>query len=246
MKGFKFDTAPQGSEEWLAVRKGRITGSRFRDALDRTAKGEMSSKAKLYALDTARERFGGSAAPVFVNAAMRTGTEQEPVARAEYEAETGNVVLEAGFAYTDDGRFGCSVDGLVGAEGIIEIKTMVSSDTLFTAMVDGDHSAYMDQIVGSLWILGRKFCDLILWAPDLPIGGMKIVRIRRDEAAIKKLASGLLDFDAKVEAHFNRLSAATTPKAEDPPWSTDAIPGLTVTEIHEAKPAPAAVTEPSF
>lgn len=210
---YKFDASPQQSEQWFAIRKGRITGSRFRDALDRTAKGAMSSKAKLYALDTARERFGGSAAPVFVNAAMRTGTEQEPLARAEYEAETGNVVLEAGFAYTDDGRFGCSVDGLVGVDGMVEIKTMVSSDTLFTAMVDGDHSAYMSQIVGSLWILGRQWCDLILWAPDLPIGAMQVIRIQRDEAEIKRLADGLVEFDAAVEAHFHRLSAAVAPES---------------------------------
>lgn len=203
-----FDTSPQGSEAWLAARKGRITGSRFRDALDRTAKGAMTAKANLYALDTARERFGGSAAPVFVNAAMRTGTEQEPIARAEYEAETGAVVIEAGFAYTDDGRFGCSVDGLVGADGMVEIKTMVSSDTLFTAMVEGDHSAYMDQINGSMWLLDRKWCDLILWAPDLPLGRMQITRVERDEAAIARLSSALLEFDALVESHFARLSAA--------------------------------------
>lgn len=236
---FAFDNAPQGSEAWLAVRKGRITGSRFRDALDRTAKGEMTSRARLYALDTARERFGGSAAPVFVNAAMRTGTEQEPLARAEYEAETGNVVLEAGFAYTDDGRFGCSVDGLVGNDGIIEIKTLVSSDTLFTAMVEGDYSAYMDQIVGGLWILGRQWCDLILWAPDLPIGGMKIVRIQRDEAAITRLAAGLLAFDAVVEGHFARLSAAAAPAREAPPWHES-------TRSPEPAHAPAAIAVPTF
>lgn len=203
-----FDTSPQGSSEWLEIRRGRITGSRFRDALDRTAKGEMTAKARLYALDTARERFGGTAPPVFANAAMRTGTEQEPIARAAYEAETGHVVIEAGFAHTDDGRFGCSVDGLVGDDGIIEIKTMVSSDTLFTAMVDSDHRAYMDQIMGGLWLLGRQWCDLILWAPDLPIGAMQVTRICRDEAAIAELSAKLMAFDAHVEDLFQRLSAA--------------------------------------
>lgn len=203
-----FDSSPQGSNEWLEIRRGRITGSRFSDALDRTAKGEMTAKARLYALDTARERFGGSAPPVFANAAMRTGTEQEPIARAAYEAETGRVVIEAGFAHTDDGRFGCSVDGLVGDDGIVEIKTMVSSDTLFTALVDGDHSAYMAQIMGGMWLLDRQWCDLILWAPDLPIGAMQVTRIRRDEAAIAKLSEGLLAFDACVESWFQRLSAA--------------------------------------
>jgi len=201
-----FDTNPQGSEEWLRVRRGRITGSRFRDARDRTAKGAMSAKATMYAMDVARERFGGSPAPVFVNAAMRTGTEQEPIARMQYESETGNMVLEAGFAYTDDGRFGASVDGLVGSDGIIEVKTVVSSDTLFTAVVERNFSAYIDQIHGGLWLLNRQYCDLILWAPDLPIGALTVVRIDRDEAAIKKLAEDLLTFDATVEDYFKRLS----------------------------------------
>jgi len=209
-----FDTSPQGSEAWLLARKGRITGSRFKDARDRTAKGALSSKATLYALDTARERFGGSAAPNYVNAAMRTGTEQEPIARMQYEAETGNVVLEAGFAYTADGRFGASVDGLVGTDGMVEIKTMVSSDTLFTAVVHQDYSAYIDQINGSLWLLDRKWCDLILWAPDLPIGALTIIRIEREEAAIKKLAADLMDFDAVVEDYFKALSDRLKPA----PW----------------------------
>ncbi len=225
-----FDTSKQGSPEWLQARKGRITGSRFKDARDRTAKGALSSKATLYALDTARERFGGTVAPTYANAAMRTGTEQEPIARMQYETETGNVVLEAGFAYTADGRFGASVDGLVGTDGMVEIKTMVSSDTLFTAVVNRDYSAYMDQINGSLWLLERQWCDLILWAPDLPVGALTIIRIERDEAAIKKLAADLMAFDAIVESHFKALSArmATEWTDEDP-------------DAPSAAPAPAAV-----
>ena len=202
-----FDASPQGSSEWLEIRRGRITGSRFRDALDRTAKGEMTAKARLYALDTARERFGGTAPPVFANAAMRTGTEQEPIARAAYEAETGHVVIEAGFAHTDDGRFGCSVDGLVGDDGIIEIKTMVSSDTLFTAMVDRDHRAYMDQIMGGLWLLGRQWCDLILWAPDLPAGNLTGIRIDRDDNIIEALEADLIAFDRLVCKYEAKLRA---------------------------------------
>ena len=212
-----FDTSAQGTPEWLQARKGRITGSRFKDARDRTAKGAMSAKATLYALDTARERFGGSAPQVYVNAAMRTGTEQEPIARMQYEAETGNVVLEAGFAFTADGRFGASVDGLVGADGMVEIKTIVSSDTLFTAVVNQDYSAYIDQINGSLWLLDRKWCDLILWAPDLPIGALTIIRIEREAAAIKKLAADLMDFDAVVEGYFKALSDRLKPA----PWTDE-------------------------
>lgn len=220
---YSFDTSPQGSPEWLAARRGRITGSRFRDATDRTAKGEMTAKAKLYAFDTARERFGGLAPQPYVNSAMRMGTEQEPIARAAYEVETGRVVDEAGFAFTHDGRFGVSVDGLVDELGMIEIKTMVSSDTLFTAVVDGDVSDYVDQIQGSLWLLGRQWCDLILWTPDLPWGQLTIRRIERDETYIKKLEAALLAFDKHVEGLFDKLSNCVTPRA-GPPASSPVDP----------------------
>lgn len=67
-------------------------------------------------MDTARERCGGKAADVYVNSAMRFGTEQEPLARVAYEDATGLLVEEVGFAFTTDGKFGVSVDGLVDAE----------------------------------------------------------------------------------------------------------------------------------
>lgn len=204
----------QGSEEWLEARRGVITGSRFKDARDRTAKGAMTAKATLYAQDVARERAGGQAEGAFVNSAMRMGTEQEPLARQAYEARSGNLVEEAGFITTDDAKFGVSVDGLVDDEGIIEIKTMVSSGTLFRAVVDGDHSDYIDQINGALWLLGRKWCDLILWAPDLPAGRLTVIRINRDEAAIEALEADLMAFERVVTEYEDKLRAKIRPRAE--------------------------------
>lgn len=197
----------QGSDDWLEARRGVITGSRFKDARDRTAKGALTAKATLYAQDVARERAGGQAEGAFVNAAMRMGTEQEPVARQAYEARSGNLVEEAGFITTDDGKFGVSVDGLVDEDGIIEIKTMVSSGTLFRAVVEGDHSDYIDQINGALWLLGRKWCDLVLWAPDLPQGRLTIVRINRDDNAIQALEDDLIAFEKLVSQYENALMA---------------------------------------
>jgi exodeoxyribonuclease (lambda-induced) len=202
-----FHNDPQGSEEWLAARRGVITGSRFRDARDRVRSGDLSSKAKLYAMDVARERCGGLAAQQFQSYAMRAGSDQEPIARQAYEARTGNFVDEAGFITTDDRKFGVSVDGLVDDDGMVEIKTMVSSETLFTAVVHCDISAYIDQINGSLWLLGRKWCDLILWAPDLPDGRLTIRRIERDEDAIQKLEDDLISFEKVVSQYEEQLRA---------------------------------------
>ena len=196
----------QGSDEWLTARRGKITGSRFKDARDKLKGGQPSKACLGYAMDIARERIGGSAPSKFQNAAMRTGTEQEPFARAMYEARTGHMVDEAGFYLSDDAVFGLSPDGLIDDDGVLEIKTMVSSDTLFTAVADGDLSAYMDQCLGYLWLLGRQWVDLVLWAPDLDL--MVIHRINRDEDAIEKLESDLMAFARLVTQYENTLRAA--------------------------------------
>ena len=196
----------QGSEEWLTARRGKITGSRFKDARDKLKGGQPSKACLGYAMDVARERIGGSAPSKFQNAAMRTGTEQEPFARAMYEARTGHMVDEAGFYLSDDGVFGLSPDGLIDDDGVLEIKTMVSSDTLFTAVADGDVSAYMDQCLGYLWLLGRKWVDLVLWTPDLDL--LVIHRINRKEDAIEALESDLLDFARTVKKYETTLRDA--------------------------------------
>lgn len=196
----------QGSEEWLTARRGKITGSRFKDARDKLKGGQPSKACLGYAMDIARERIGGSAPSKFQNAAMRTGTEQEPFARAMYEARTGHMVDEAGFYLSDDAVFGLSPDGLIDDDGVLEIKTMVSSDTLFTAVADGDLSAYMDQCLGYLWLLGRQWVDLVLWCPDL--NHMAIHRITRDEDAIEALEADLMAFARLVTQYENTLRTA--------------------------------------
>lgn len=206
MDGLIIHTAPQGTPEWLAARRGVITGSRFKDCRDSLKNGNPSKKCIDYAMDVARERHGGEPMATYVNGAMRLGTEQEPYARAAYERKTGFIVDEAGFITTADRLFGVSVDGLVGDDGIIEIKTMVSSDTLFTAVVDGDISAYIDQCNGAMWLLGRKWVDLVLWVPDLQF--MKVIRIDRDDDAIEALEADLMEFERTVTRYQKSLTEA--------------------------------------
>lgn len=196
----------QGSPDWLDARRGLITGSRFKDARDKLKNGQPSKACLDYARDLARERLGGQAPAKFQNSAMRTGNEQEPVARAMYEARTGAMVDEVGFFQTDDRLFGLSPDGLIDEDGVLEIKTMVSSDTLFTAVADQDLSAYRDQCLGYLWLLGRKWVDLVLWCPDLK--HLVIHRIERDEEAIEELEADLMEFARLVTKYETTLRAA--------------------------------------
>jgi len=213
MKHYDFE---QGTPEWLEARKGAITGSKFKDARDRLKNGNPSSKAILYAMDVARERCGGTAEKVFQNAAMRIGSEQEQFANAAYEARTGKLVEPVGFFKTEDGMFGLSPDGLIDDDGVLEIKTMVSSGTLFTAVADGDISAYQDQCDGYLWLLGRQWVDLVLWAPDMAGLGLDMVihRITRDESRIEKLESDLMAFSLTVRTYESALRKAAAANKE--------------------------------
>lgn len=195
----------QGSEEWLAARRGLITGSMFKVARDKTQNGKPSKKCQQYAMDLARERCGGKSPDKFQSYHMRVGSEQEASARAAYEAATGNLVEEVGFFADEAGCFGLSPDGLIGDDGVLEIKTMVSSDTLFTAAVDGDVSEYMDQCLGYLWMLGREWVDLVLWAPDLE--HMHIKRITKADytSHIESLENELLAFAQTVRQYESKL-----------------------------------------
>lgn len=195
----------QGSEEWLAVRRGLITGSMFKVARDRLKNGNPSKVCEQYAMDLAIERCGGTTPDKFQSFHMRQGTEQEPLARAAYEAATGNLVQEVGFFADEAGAFGCSPDGLIDDEGVLEIKTAVSSATFFQAAVNGDLSEYMDQCLGYLWMLDRQWVDLCIWRPDFP--HMAVHRISRADklAEIAELEKDLLAFAQTVRLYESQV-----------------------------------------
>lgn len=202
----------QGSPEWLAARRGVVTGSRFKDCRAKLKNGQPSNACLAYAYDVARERCGGMAPAKFQNAAMRIGVEQEAHAVRLYEVRTGYLTEEVGFFTTEDGLFGLSPDRLIDDDGVLEVKTLVSSATLFTALTEGDLSEYMDQCLGYLWLLGRQWVDLVLWVPDLQ--HMTVKRITRDENAIEALEADLIAF-AKIvadnEAALRRALGQTQP-----------------------------------
>ena len=239
---------PQGTDDWLEARRGVITASRAKDARDRDSKGKPSAKMLNYAMDTARERCGGKAAPVYQNAAMRMGSEEEQFAAIEYMARTGRALSEAFFITTDDRKFGLSLDRWVNEEAAIEVKTMVSSATLFKAMVDGDISEYRDQCVFALWVLRLQWVDLCLWAPDLP-NPLKVIRINRDEAEIQRLEDDMVAFDRLVRQYEASLrEAMNTEPATTSPWEPAATPAKATTPAASLAPtvAPGAIPAAAF
>lgn len=179
------------NEEWLAVRAGKFSGSEAHILL---SKGE--TKRKLI-LEKATEHIIGKpcAKDRFFNADMARGIELEPEARRLYMIETFNDVEEVGFIEKDEFS-GCSPDGLVGNDGLIEIKS--PKDTVFVdqRVNNSIKPEYYAQIQYNLFITGRKWCDYIAYNENFPL---LIRRYERDEEFVQKLSNVLKDSICEVK-----------------------------------------------
>lgn len=203
-----FVQAPQGSEEWHTARCGVITASKFRDATETTAKGLPTAKRKLYAAQVAIERISKEpCGEVFNSWQMKRGQEIEPDARFAYEVETGLVATESGVVLTDDRLFGYSTDGFVGDDGMIEIKSLVGAEIVIEMWATEDMSEYMHQMQGGMWITGRKWCDFVMFCPQLASVGKSLFcrRVLRDDKFIDDMVLSLAEFEQSVSRNESIL-----------------------------------------
>ncbi len=192
----------QGTESWLALRAGKFTGSRFGDLMAMTKSGPSASRINLLTT-LALERLTGQPEETFQNDAMRRGTELEPLARGAYEAATGELVEQVAFLIHPALPFaGVSPDGLLGADGMLELKCPASQAKHLAALRSNAHAAeYRWQVQGQLFVSGRAYCDVVSYDPRFPEGlQLAICRVERDEAAIKALEQACITANAEVDA----------------------------------------------
>lgn len=190
----------QGSREWLELRAGKLTGSRFADLMATTKSGPSASRGNLI-VQVALERLTGAPEETFQNDAMRRGTELEPLARGAYEAHTGELVETVAFIVHPSLPYvGISPDGLVSNDGLLEIKCPASQAKHLAALRNGAHaSEYAWQIQGQLWVTGRQWCDAVSYDPRYPPGlQLAIKRVERDEIAIKKLEAACIAAESEI------------------------------------------------
>lgn len=198
----------QGSIEWLMARIGFCSGSRFADVLDFTQKGKPGAKRTTYLWELVSERLTGKPVERFVNAAMEWGTAYEGEARMAYEAFTGNMVAEQGFLHHPTvAMCGGSVDGLVDDDGMVEFKCPSTSTHLKTVL--SGECEHLPQIMGYLWITGRKWCDFVSYDPRLPAPlNLYIKRIDADAEYITNLDREVQKFLAEVSDTVAKLKGA--------------------------------------
>jgi len=196
----------QGTPEWQALRIGKLTASRVADMLATVKTGESMSRKNLRA-DLIAERLTGNKTDSYSNSAMNWGIETEPQARAAYEVFSYNFVDQVPFVdHPTIANFGCSPDGLVGDEGLIEIKCPNSSTHLEYIETRKPPTKYLTQMMSQMSVTGRRWCDFVSFDPRLPDGlKLLVVRIERDDEMVAKIEAEAIKFLAEVDAKIIEL-----------------------------------------
>ena len=194
IKIYKFK---QGSDEWLRVRRGKFTGSTAQ-AIATNGKG-----LETLVFEKVAELLTGKSKPSYTNEDIKRGNELEAMARNSYEVETGITSKQVGFVELDEFT-GCSPDGLVGKDGLIEIKCKNDANYaryLYDKRVNPAHNW---QIQFNLFITDREWCDYIVFNENFT-KTISVTRVMRNDTEIAKLKAGLAIGIARVKSTLEKI-----------------------------------------
>lgn len=202
----------QRSDEWRLARAGKLTASCFVDIISMTKGGKPTAERSKLMRKLAFERLAGIPAHEIGGKALNWGTEVEGPAVQTYELITGNIVKESEFLRHPRYDFiGSSPDGLVGAEGGIEIKSPHDEGVHINTWLSGMPEEHMAQVQGNMFVTGRQWWDFISYDPrQCERLRLYVQRIPRDDKFISDMAAALLQFEAELQqmiAELERKSA---------------------------------------
>ena len=195
----------QGSQAWLESRMGKVTASALSNVMmAKTAAGYQNYMAQLIC-----ERLTGEPVETFKSAAMEHGTETEPQARAFYELETGNEVVECGFIpHPTLANSGASPDGLIGDDGGIEIKAPQPAKHIKNLMGGTIDNAYMLQMQWGMACTGREWWDFVSFNPSFPAHlQLHVQKVKRDQEMIEDITAAVTSFLSEMESKLRVLEA---------------------------------------
>lgn len=198
----------QGSADWHQMRCGCCTSSRLNDALAKLKDPKKESAARAnYRKELAIERLTGNTYTHYVSPYMEWGTENEPLARTEYELFTGLEVTPIGLALHDRIKyFSASTDGLVGTDGMLEIKCLTSINHL-DILVSGEiPEEYHWQMLGGMACTGREWCDFVSFDPRMPDDlKLFVKRFPRDDKLLRGMEADVEQFLKEVDELLAKL-----------------------------------------
>lgn len=212
----------QGTEEWFRARLGKVTASRICDVIAKTKTGWGASRAN-YAAQLVAERLTRSLADSYTNKAMQHGIECEPDAANAYAFRTDAEVEPVGFIeHPRIDMSGASPDGLVGADGLVEIKCPNTATHIDTLLIGRVPDKYVAQMQWQMACTGRAWCDFVSFDPRMPPEmRLFIKRVERDDARIAELERLVEEFLVEVAdkvAGLTRLYGLTPPPTPQRRW----------------------------
>jgi predicted phage-related endonuclease len=199
----------QGTTEWHDMRRGVLTSTAIRTLITPTGKLADNDKTRAHVYEVAAQRITGRTEDGFQSFDMMRGHVEEILARDLY-SQHYNPVTECGFITNDSLGFavGYSPDGLVGDDGLIEIKS-AKAKIQVQRIVDGDiPTEHMAQVQTGLWVTGRKWCDFISYSNGME---MMVVRVNADPAYHALIEQAAQAFEGRVSeiiAAYKRNSGA--------------------------------------
>jgi putative phage-type endonuclease len=186
----------QGTDEWLNTKLGKF-GSTDAQAVASNGRG---LDTKCY--EKAAELIIGKPKESYTNEHIERGKELESMARSVYEIETGNLVKEVGYIELSE-FVGCSPDGLVGDDGLIEIKCPSDANYIRSLYEDKIDSKYVWQMQHQMYVSNRKWCDFVIFNESL--NQIHIRRVERDRQAIEKIMIGLVEGEEKIKSILEKI-----------------------------------------
>ena len=198
----------QGSPEWLAARVGKVTASRVADVVAKTKSGWGASRAN-YQAELIAERLTGAPGETYSSAAMKWGTETEPLARDAYEFYADVSVVRVGLIdHPSIAMSAASPDGLVGDDGLVEIKCPNTATHIDTLLGQAVPAKYVAQMHWQMACTGRKWCDFVSFDPRMPEHLRLFVRrVPRDDALVAQLEADVSEFLRETAEKILRLGA---------------------------------------
>lgn len=199
------ENVEQGSEEWHSLRLGKVTASRVKDIMTNGRGGDPSKASESYMMELIAEHLTGESKPFFENDAMKWGTETEPQARLMYELHSGLEVKEVAFIELNE-FVGISPDGLIGNDGLIEIKCPTTTTQIKRALSDDYAADYKAQIQMQLWVSGREWCDFLSFDPRLDCSAYYLIqRVERDKEYIEDMKNRVNEFVSTMQETIKKL-----------------------------------------
>ena len=184
-------TMQQRSAAWFTARLGLVTASKFGEVMAKGRGDNPSARRQTYLNHVVAERISQELAENYTGSDADRGIAYEDEAIAAYEFQTDATVKRIGMV--KNAIAGASPDGLVGDDGLVEVKAPRHHHYIRMILSEDPAADYRPQIMGQLWLTERAWCDLCLYSPPLPLF---VRRVPRDDDYIADLATEVAAFEA--------------------------------------------------